>query len=205
MAPIDAVRFIANRSSGALGRWIGTRAVERGAHVTFVYGARSLTPPAHPRLRLVEISTVDDLLRVMERELSGGHYDAVIHAMAVLDYVPARAVEEKVASGRDEWTVRLVRTPKVITRIKRWAPDVLLFGFKLEVGTSEPELISVAYESLKRNDADFVVANDLTQIDGERHVAHIVDSEGKVRARCETKREIADELTKLIAAELGRL
>jgi len=199
IGPIDAVRFVSNRSSGALGALIARQALHAGAHVTFVHGMHSRTPDPHPRLRLVEIATVDDVIRVMERDLTGGGHDAVVHAMAVLDYVPADPSEQKTASGQDEWIIRLVRTPKAIQQIKRWAPGVFLVGFKLEVGKTESELVKIGHESLTRNNADLVVVNDLTQIDAQRHVAYIVGPNGDVRASCETKGEIADKLVDLVA------
>ncbi|GAH03307.1 unnamed protein product, partial [marine sediment metagenome] len=66
----------------------------------------------------IEIITVSDLIKSINQELKDGTYDVVIHSMAVLDYVPDKYISDKVASGKDEWIIRLIKTPKVI-KIKR--------------------------------------------------------------------------------------
>jgi len=209
-ADIDAVRLICNRSSGALGCRIALEALARGAEVTLVAGAGSITPERREltedearRLRVLPVETVIDVLRTLEAELTGtAPPHAIVHAMAVLDYVPAETVSEKTPSGRDEWTLRLVRSPKVIRSIRDWAPTACLVQFKLEVGLSEEALIRAALTSLKRNRADLVVANDLTQIRGEVHPALILSPDGQILARPQTKSAIARTLCDVLVARL---
>ena len=91
-APLDAVRFITNRSTGRLGVAIAREFLRRGSIVTFVHGKGSLVPRPRSRrkliaLRLVEVFTVDDLIDTMRREIKSSKYSVVIHSMAVLDYV----------------------------------------------------------------------------------------------------------------------
>jgi len=210
-ANIDAVRFISNRSTGRLGARMATEALALGARVTMVAGPQSATPRRKDfsdeewrRLRLIHIETVFDLLGTLERELTGPETcDAVIHAMAVLDYVPQEQGDEKTPSGRNALTLTLVKTPKVIQRIKDWAPDALLVGFKLEKGKSEQRLREIALASLRKNRADLVVANDMDRIRDETHPALIVSPGGKIVARPGTKSEIARELCRIIGAALG--
>lgn len=135
---------ISNKSTGRLGTAIATKALAAGAEVTFVYGTESLAPDPHPALALVEVETVSDLVTALERELTRKPHDAIIHLMAVLDYEPAEYLAEKVPSGREEWVVRLKPTPKVIARLKGWAPRALLVGFKLEDRLSDAELVAEA-------------------------------------------------------------
>lgn len=203
--PIDAVRYISNRSSGRLGCRIAEEAVGRGANVVLVAGPESRRPDlaslpeeARPRLRVVPVETVDDLIGALRNEIRARSPDAIVHAMAVLDYVPESPEHVKTPSGRESWTIRLVRTPKVIKKIRRWAPDACLVQFKLEVGLCDEELSRMALESLRRNRADLVVANDVDRIRDERHPALILDREGHVLARPATKREIAVALCDLL-------
>jgi len=210
-ADLDAVRFISNRSSGRLGCRMAAEALARGARVTMVAGPQSVVPrekdfaaPEWQRLRIIPIESVFDLLETLEAELaSRPPYDAVVHAMAVLDYVPEEVIDQKVPSGREAWTIRLVRTPKVIQRIKGWAPDTLLVGFKLEVNQGQERLREIALASLRENRADFVVANDLSGIRDEIHPALIMGADGAVLARPRTKSEIARELCRILAEALG--
>ena len=177
---------------------IAAEAISRGAAVTFVYGKGSLAPGADEmssealrRLRLVEIETVDELLETMTDELQAEPYDAVLHSMAVLDYVPETHVDEKTPSGQDEWWVKLVRTPKVIKVVKQLQPSSLLIGFKLEVGKSRDELVESARRSLLSNGADLVLANDLRDLEQGRHVGYLVNAAGQVEDVAEGKEDIA--------------
>jgi len=206
-APIDAIRYISNTSSGKLGAMIAEEALRRGADVTFIYGRRSEIPAAgapgnghHRRLHLIEVDTVDDAAAALERELRGGHFDAIIHAMAVLDYVPAERSPGKAKSGREDWTVRLVPTVKIIGRIRERARDAVLVAFKLEVGVPYEELIASAVALKDSADADVVVANDLTEIMAEGHVGHIIGSDGTVQATARTKGEITRIILDKVAA-----
>lgn len=207
---IDAVRYISPRSTGALGSLIGIEALKRGAEVVFVYGKNSLTPEAHglsktelARLSQIEVDTVEDLVVILKSELSEKTYDVVIQSMAVLDYVPQETLKEKVPSGRDEWLIELVRTPKVIGMVKEIAPEVFLVGFKLEVGRSKDELVRKAHQSLTQYKADLFVANDLRQIQKGEHIGYIVDPQGEVVAEGKGKEKIAQELVRTIEARMA--
>jgi len=210
-AHLDAVRFISNRSSGRLGKLIALEALMAGADVMFVHGHGSelpsgrIPPDACPfeHLRMREIETVEDLIATLKAELQETRYDAAVHAMAVLDFAPDHRLGEKVPSEQGEWTVKLVKTPKAIQLFRELSPQTFLVGFKLETGASEPQLIQAAHESLKRYNADLVVANDLTQIKAGQHIAHFVNPEGKVEGTYRTKDEIASALVQLLAKRLA--
>lgn len=208
--PLDAVRYITNKSTGRLGVILAREALSRGARVTFIYGKGSLVPDADEigaeafsRLKLVEIETVPELAQVMRHELEGEQYDVVLHSMAVLDYVPERYAEQKTRSGQNEWWIRLVRTPKVIKLIKELQPETMLVGFKLEVDKSEGELIEIAHQSLLANRADLVLANDLHQIEQGHHTGYIVNPAGEVEGVVEGKEEIARKLLDAVAERLS--
>lgn len=187
-----------------------------------------LSEDERARLRVLHVETVPDLIETLEAELTGaasipsstlspssslspraegggaeGRPDAVLHAMAVLDYVPEVSKDEKTPSQQESWDIRLVRTPKVIRMIRDWAPDAYLVEFKLEVGKPEQELREVALASLHGNRADLVVANDLTQIRDETHPALIIAPDGAVVARPATKTEIASQLCDILAKALA--
>lgn len=204
--PLDAVRYVTNKSTGRLGVIMAREALSRGAAVTFVYGKDSLTPDSRAmpeeeqaRLRLVQIETVDELLATMKEELHTQRYDAVLHSMAVLDYAPDRYLDDKTKSGQDEWWIRLVRTPKVVKVVKELQPKTFLVSFKMEVGKSREELIETAHRSLVENRADLVLANDLQEIEQGRHTGYIVNPEGEVQGVARGKEEIARQLLDAVA------
>ncbi len=204
-APIDAVRFLSNRSTGRLGARIAEEALRRGAHVTMAAGTGSCKPEDsanNERLRIICIETVEDLLHLLKNELTGTfkkRYNVIVHAMAVLDYEPEQTIGRKVKSDTETWILRMKKTPKVIAWLKKWAPDTLLFGFKLESGGSEAELQEAAVNLQNQSHADFVVANDLQQIEEGRHPALVIGRKGHIIARPDTKERIAHCICDIVA------
>ncbi len=205
-APLDAVRFLTNKSTGRLGSLIAEAVMQAGAAVTFVYGRGSDVPAVRGRrqdhLLLLPVDTVEDLIATFQRELPTG-YHAVIHTMAVLDFEPADVREEKVASNLSEWIVHLVPTPKAAALVRELAPRTFFVGFKLEVGKEREELIEIAHEWGRRSDADLVVANDLRDIERGAHVGYLVGKNGRVETVAEGKEAIARALVDLLSLRLG--
>lgn len=204
-APLDAVRFLTNKSTGRLGSLIAEAVVQAGGDVAFVYGRGSETPTVRgghrDHLRLLAIDTVDDLIAVFTKELPTG-YDAVIHAMAVLDFAAAAVHEEKTSSELPEWTVRLTPTPKAARLVKELAPRTFFVGFKLEVGRERAALIETARAWGSRNGADLVVANDLRDIERGVHTGYLVGADGRVEATAVGKEAIARALVDLLERRL---
>ena len=207
---IDAVRYISNKSTGNLGATIATEALKRDACVTFVYGTGSSTPNTTllgkdrtRRLTLIEIETIDDLLITIQENLKGKSFDAIIHAMAVLDYSPEKQSEGKIASIKDTLTITLLKTPKVIKQIRALWPHAFLIGFKLEVGLSKDELMERAYASIIESGADLVVANNQDEIAEDKHRAYLINANKEIEYTCETKQDISDNLTKLIGTRIS--
>lgn len=88
-------------------------------------------------------------------------------------------------------------TPKVIGMIKKQSPNVKLVGFKLLDGVSKEELLRVATRLREKNQADYIVANDLSKIGGGKHWAMVVGENGVV-CECQTKKDIAIAIEDLI-------
>lgn len=204
-APLDAVRYITNKATGRLGALIAEEAISGGAHVTFVYGRPSQVPVVRGRprdhLTLITVETIEDLVAVFKQEIPR-RYDAVIHPMAVLDFQPDVVRSEKTGSAVEEWHVRLVPTPKVIGLVKDLAPDTFLVGFKLEVGKTREELREIAYEFLRRNRCDLVIANDLREIEGGQHTGYFITSDGRITHVAVGKDAIARDLVEYLDRQL---
>lgn len=207
---IDAVRFISNKSSGKLGSTIALEALKRGIRVTFVYGVGSIIPDVAlldknciSRLVLIEIETIDDLVTTIYERLKENLYDAIVHAMAVLDYTPEKNSGGKITSNKDRLAVTCVRTPKIIKLIRKLWPHAFLIGFKLEVGLSRDELIERAYTSLMESGADLVVANNQDEIVGDKHHAYLINSHKEIEAECNSKQTISNSLMNFISRQLN--
>ena len=195
---LDAVRYITNTSTGKLGSEIALEAMGREAVVTYIYGADSLFPVIHGRsdlkasqLKLIEIETNNDLMKVLQEKLKNRKFDAIIHAMAVADYVPARAKQSKTSSQKKEWLVKLVKTPKVINTIRDSWPEALLVGFKLEVNRTKDEIIRIARRFLAKSKSNLIVANDYKYISRNRHIAYMVTGDRKIPKPLKGKKAIA--------------
>lgn len=103
----------------------------------------------------------------------------------------------KMSSNEPHLMTMLALTPKVISSIKKAAPDIKLVGFKLLDGVTREKLLTVATNLRTKNDADYIVANDLSKIGNGKHWAMIVGENGVI-CECQTKKEIAKEIEKLV-------
>ena len=200
---IDDVRVLTNISTGKLGAVMAEEFLKNGHDVFFIHGRNSTLPDPYyndERLLFIDVKDTKDLMGKMERYVPKA--DVVIHAMAVSDFTFNRENPVKLKSNDSEGFIEYMRaniqkTPKVIYQIKKQNPNVLLVGFKFEVGISNHELIGLAKESMEKNGCDLVVANDKEEMIRENcHVAYIVGGDCVVEV--EGKEEIAKELIKQI-------
>ena len=207
---IDRVRSITNHSTGRLGKIIAETFLDKGDQVTLVTTPKAVRPAAHPNLTIVQIENVAELLEILEPLVHT--HDVLIHAMAVSDYTPVymtglEAVaaspdmteflnktnsESKISSQDDIQVLFLKKTPKIISLIKKWNPAIRLIGFKLLVNVTKEELLKTARASLIKNQAEIIVANDLTEISNKEHKAYLVGNDTVTRAQ--SKEEIAQLL-----------
>lgn len=205
---IDSVRGITNHATGTLGKYIAEIFLEKGYHVTLVTTKEAVKPKDHPLLTVQIITNVDSLLSTLEPLVKT--HDVFIHSMAVSDYTPVymtdlnkveqaehvsdllnrQNTESKISSKEDYQVLFMKKTPKVISLVKTWNPDICLIGFKLLVNVSKDELFAVARESLQKNKARYILANDLTEIKGDKHHAYLLDESHVYEA--DTKKAIAN-------------
>ena len=207
---IDRVRSITNHSSGKLGKIITETLLKAGHEVCLITTLQAVKPVNHPNLTIIEIKNTADLLQVMKDKVMG--YQVLIHSMAVSDYTPVymtgfdevqasqdltefldkKNQQTKISSKEDVQVLFLKKNPKIISLVKEWNSKIHLIGFKLLVDVSQDHLIQIARESLEKNQADLIVANDLTQISSEQHKAYLVEKNSFQTAT--TKQEISDLL-----------
>jgi len=99
----------------------------------------------------------------------------------------------KISSEIDDLVILLKKTPKVISEIKKIQKDTLLVGFKLLSNVDKDLLIDTAYKLLQKNNCDMVLANDLSEISGDKHGAYLVFP-NRDYIRLENKSEIAEAI-----------
>lgn len=126
--------------------------------------------------------------------------DAITKASLMNIFENPRSIcnnDTKISSYEPHLMTMFELTPKVISQIKTMAPDVTLVGFKLLEGVSKEELYQVASKLRAKNNADFIVANDLAKIGNGKHWAMILNESG-ILTECTTKKEIAKALEELL-------
>jgi len=180
--PIDAVRFIGNRSSGRMGFALAERAARRGAEVTVVAANVAL---AHTRgVTYVEVTTAAELKAACEQAFPA--CDVLLMAAAVADYRPAERREDKIKKDAAGATpvLQLERTDDVLSGLAAARrPEQVLIGFAAETGAGALEY---GRGKLERKQLDAVVVNDVAvagigfdagenevtilTVSGERHV-----------------------------------
>lgn len=110
----------------------------------------------------------------------------------------------KISSDTDHLFVVLEKTPKVIQIIKQLQPETLLVGFKLLTDVSKETLFEVAQSSLRKSQADYVLANDLQQIDGTQHIGYLLNQSGEV-GQGKTKAELAALIVTTLQQDLQHI
>jgi phosphopantothenoylcysteine decarboxylase/phosphopantothenate--cysteine ligase len=164
--PLDAVRYVGNRSSGRMGVALAAEARRRGAEVTLL--AANLAVPAPAGVEVVETPTAADLER--EAIARAGEVDVVVMAAAVADYRPAEALAAKRPKDTATWTLELEPTSDVLAALgERRRDGQLLVGFAAETGAAGLER---AREKLFRKRADLFVLNDVARPDIGFDAAH---------------------------------
>jgi phosphopantothenoylcysteine decarboxylase/phosphopantothenate--cysteine ligase len=157
--PLDAVRFVGNRSSGRMGVALAAEARRRGAAVTLL--AANLAVPAPAGVALVETPTAADLER--EALAHAAEADIVVMAAAVADYRPAAALAAKRPKDTATWTLELEPTLDVLSALgERRREGQLLVGFAAETGETGLER---ARQKVVRKGADLFVLNDVSRPD----------------------------------------
>jgi len=159
--PIDAVRVIANRSTGKQGYAIAIEAVARGAKVTLISTSDLPTPFG---VNLVRVETAQQMMDAVNTEAKSA--DVVVMAAAVADVRPVRAAMHKLKKDPltglicDLGSIELEATPDILAGLGKSKPaGQVLVGFAAET----ENLVANAQSKLDRKGADLIVANDVSQ------------------------------------------
>ena len=200
---IDAVRFVGNRSTGALGARIAEEAVRRFHQVELLAGRSALAPADWALetglLRIERYTDSADLGLRLDARLASLRADVVIHAAAVADFRPI-PVPGKIASADHEvLTLRMTRAPKLAPRIRDAAPAAQLVVFKLEAVEERDLLFERARRTLEKSRADLVVANPVAALGVGAHPAWVLTAD-EVVAEVATKTQLAATLLDVLEA-----
>jgi phosphopantothenoylcysteine decarboxylase/phosphopantothenate--cysteine ligase len=156
--PLDAVRYLGNRSSGRMGVALAEEARRRGADVTLLAANLAVNPPNG--VAVVDTPTAADLA---EEALARADADVILMAAAVADYRPSEARADKRSKDSEGWTVELEPTQDVLAELgRRRANGHVLVGFAADNGEAGLERARAKLVSKK---ADLMVFNDVSRDD----------------------------------------
>lgn len=200
--PIDPVRYIANRSSGAQGSAIAKALIELGADVIFVTGPADVQPPIG--VHLIEVETAIQMLEAVEKEMP---CDAAIFAAAVADWRVVDTPSSKIKKVNGQLPVlEFAENPDILARISnrtKTRPD-LVVGFAAET----EDVIANATKKRARKGCDWIVANDVSPetgiMGGSENAVTLITSQGAQGWDRMSKSAVARQLAMKIANALGR-
>jgi phosphopantothenoylcysteine decarboxylase/phosphopantothenate--cysteine ligase len=200
--PIDPVRYIANRSSGAQGAAIAAALRDLGARVTFVTGPASVQPPPGVTVRAVETAR-----EMQEAVASALPADVAVFAAAVADWHVANASGQKLkkVAGGTGPALTFGENPDILAGVAgmREGRPTLVIGFAAET----EKVTEHAAAKRRRKGADWIVANDVSPatgiMGGSENAVTLITGEGSEVWPRLSKAEVAMRLARRIAEALG--
>ncbi len=166
-APIDSVRAIQNASSGRTG-WAIAEHLHRMGHTVICIAGKTSVRPSFTMPDVRVDGTPQGMLSIAKDVASSEPRPEVwIHAAAVLDYFQ-KPIQGKRPSGDGDWTLVLNEGPKHISELSGLTEGSFRIGFKLEVKSSQDDLVNRSLEQISRYGMDAVVANDLADLASDK-------------------------------------
>ncbi len=197
--PIDHIRRLTNRFTGALAIEIAKEAYFQGADVHLLLGVGSHPSPEY--VRTYPIPTYNEYVSTIENVLKTQSIRFGIFSAAVADYQPESVYAGKLPSGNSEQTLRLVPTNKVIRQVRSQFPDLRMVTFKYEENLSHEALMQIARGRLAEG-YTLVVANRGEEQGAEgQQKAWLVEADQPEQS-VDGKPQIAQALLKRLAHHL---
>lgn len=183
---IDDVRAVISRSSGKTAVWLSKNSFYRGADVELLYGWNQESIPNY--IRSDKFESINDLIKKLEiKNLK--KYDIIVVCAALADYTPKKS-KGKIFSGKEKFVLEMTPTPKIISRLRKLSPNSIIVGFKVEENIDK--LKEKAFELLKKNNIDFVVANTISAFSSDDNEIWIIDKKGNSFYKKGNKEHLAD-------------
>ena len=154
--PLDAVRYLSNRSSGKMGYALAEASRRRGARVSLVSGPASLEPPQG--VHFERVRTAEEMAEAVLRHLDES--SVVLMAAAVADFRPAESQNGKIKKRDGFSTMKVEPTRDILAEIaRRRRPSQVVVGFAAEA----ERVLENASRKLREKGLDLIVANDVTR------------------------------------------
>ncbi len=198
--PIDPVRFIANRSSGAQGTALAIALRDLGARVSFITGPASVAAPTG--VTVIRVETAREMAAAVEAALPA---DAAIMAAAVADWSVANASDSKLKKAKDACppALQFIENPDILATLCR-SPHrpALVVGFAAET----ENVLAHATAKRLRKGCDWIVANDVSPatgiMGGAENAVTLITATGTETWPRMAKTAVAAELANRVSAAL---
>ncbi|MBN7275979.1 bifunctional phosphopantothenoylcysteine decarboxylase/phosphopantothenate--cysteine ligase CoaBC [Lactobacillus acetotolerans] len=201
---IDPVRFIGNRSSGKMGIAIAKAAANLGANVTLIYANITVSLPHDPLIKNVHVESTEDMLNIVEKYFVD--CNALIMVAAVADWRVKRIADHKLKknANQDTLNLSLIKTPDILKTVsKQKGKDQIIMGFAAETN----ELLKNASKKLQEKDADYIIANDVSQNvfgNDQDQVTILSRHNTPKKLKKMSKNEVAEYLVNIIVQEFDK-
>ena len=201
--PIDPVRYIANRSSGAQGSAIARALTDRGAEVVFISGPATAPPPLD-----AEVIAVETAQQMADAVAAALPVDAAVFAAAVADWHVASVSSSKIKKQKGALPVlEFAENPDILASVSQSSfnrPD-LVVGFAAETD----ELLSNATAKRARKGCDWIVANDVSPengiMGGSENAVTLITEDGAESwprmGKAQVAGELADRMARYLATD----
>ncbi|WP_420003727.1 bifunctional phosphopantothenoylcysteine decarboxylase/phosphopantothenate--cysteine ligase CoaBC [Arenibacterium sp. LLYu02] len=198
--PIDPVRYIANRSSGAQGTAVARALVDLGAEVVFISGPASVAPP-----KGVTLVRVETALQMQEAVRAALPADAAVFAAAVADWRVTSASDRKLKKSKDGLPeLSFAENPdilKTVSHLPEGRP-ALVVGFAAETN----DVVENATAKRLRKGCDWIVANDVSPstgiMGGSENAVILISDQGAESWPRMPKEAVATRLAERISTAL---
>ena len=199
--PIDAVRFLSNRSSGKMGYAVAEEAFVRGAKVTLISGPSDLD--CSSGINLFKVRTADEMYKAVKKNFAKS--DALIMTAAVSDFTPEKVSSGKIKKQGTELDLKLKPTPDILKEVGSNKGNKVLAGFAVE---TEDE-IENAKSKLKEKNLDLIIVNNPNLkgagFEVDTNIATLIDRKGKAeRLPLMSKKELAEKIIDRVVKLLKR-
>jgi phosphopantothenoylcysteine decarboxylase / phosphopantothenate---cysteine ligase len=195
--PVDAVRYLGNRSSGKMGNALACAAAEQGAQVTLI---TTVDPPPLEGV-VVRVDTAAQMQAAVQQALPTT--DVLLMAAAVADYRPAHPQAGKLKKRDAPWQLELVPTEDILESLRDHParPGVLVVGFAAETD----DLLANAQRKLERKGLDLIVLNDIGApgigMGADHNAVTLIDAHGVV---AQVDRAPKAEIARAVLHEVSR-
>lgn len=191
---LDPVRFIGNRSSGKMGFALAEAFSREGAEVVLVSGPVALQTP--PGLQRYDVESAEEMFSTVMSLVDQA--DIFVACAAVADYRPERVEQNKIKKSQNSLELRLLRNPDILARVAALEDPPFTLGFAAETDN----LLEHAEKKRREKGVDMIAANlvgDGLGFEVDKNALHVIWAGGDKVFPVQSKRELATNLTNLVA------